>query len=122
VAGAAAAEAVQAREGIGSRIEAGVGALEVMTIEYQATPFRAERFRELYEPAVPRVLAYGADGYLFYRSVDDPDHFIHLSFWEDRQNFDRYWLSHEMQGIRQSVAGLHAQPVLPHWGIVVSRG
>jgi quinol monooxygenase YgiN len=105
---------------VGTRLE--VGLLEVMTIEFQSTPFRAERFRELYEPAVPRVLAYGADGYLFYRSEDDPDHFVHVSFWEDRHDFDRYWLSHEMQGVRQNVAGLHAQPVLPHWNILVSRG
>jgi quinol monooxygenase YgiN len=99
----------------------GVGALEVMTIEFQATPFRAERFRELYAPALPRTLAYGADGYVFYRSEDDPDHFVHISFWEDRHDFDRYWFSPEMQSVRQNVAGLHAQPVLPHWGILVDR-
>jgi quinol monooxygenase YgiN len=93
-----------------------------MTIEYQATPFRAERFRELYEPAAARVLAYGATGYLFYRSEDDPDHFVHVSFWDDRHDFDRYWFSHEMQEARQGVAGLYGQPVLPHWGIIVDRG
>ncbi len=96
--------------------------MEVMTIEYQATPFRAERLLSLYHPAVPRVLAYGAGGYLFYRSEDDPDHFVHVSFWNDRRDFDRYWLSEEMQQVRQSIAGLHAQPVLPHWGILVDRG
>jgi quinol monooxygenase YgiN len=120
VAGAAVENAARARERRRGT-EAGVDALEVMTIEYQATPFRAERFRELYEPGATRVLAYGADGYLFFRSYDDPDHFVHLSFWEDRRDFDRYWLSREMQTVRQNVAGLHAQPVLPHWGILVSR-
>jgi quinol monooxygenase YgiN len=96
--------------------------VDVMTIDFQATPFRAERFQELYGPAVPRVLAYGAKGYLFYRSVDDPDHFVHVSFWEDRGAFERYWFSREMQEVRQSIAGLHAQPVLPHWNYVVGRG
>jgi quinol monooxygenase YgiN len=124
VASAAGEQAVRAhargRVGVGTGV--GAGLLEVMTIEFQATPFRAERFREHYEPAVGRVLAYGASGYVFYRSEDDPDHFVHISFWEDRHDFDRYWLSHEMQGVRRSVAGLHAQPVLPHWGILVDRG
>jgi quinol monooxygenase YgiN len=124
VAGAAAEHAVRARARgrVGGGADVGVGALEVMTIEFQATPFRAERFRSLYEPAVARVLAYGASGYIFYRSDDDPDHFVHVSFWEDRHDFDRYWLSHEMQSVRQDVAGLYAQPVYPHWGILVSRG
>ena len=38
-----------------------------------------------YRPAISRVLAYGAKGYLFYRSEEDPDHFIHISCWEDRE-------------------------------------
>jgi quinol monooxygenase YgiN len=124
VAGAAAGQAVDAQTHghVGVGTDLGVGVLDVMTIEFQATPFRAERFRELYAPAVPRVLAFGASGYLLYRSVDDPDHFVHLSFWEDHHDFDRYWLSQEMQGVRQSVAGLYAQPVLPHWNYLVARG
>jgi quinol monooxygenase YgiN len=124
VSGAAEERAVraQARGRVAVGTGVGVGPLEVMTIEFQSTPFRAERFRALYEPAVSRVLAYGASGYVFYRSEDDPDHFVHVSFWEDRHDFDRYWFSHEMQGVRQDVAGLHAQPVLPHWGILVDRG
>jgi heme-degrading monooxygenase HmoA len=100
----------------------GVGTLDVLTIEYQSTPFRAERFLEMYEPAIARVLAYGAKGYLFYRSVDDPDHFVHVSYWEERQDFDRYWLSREMREIRKRVSGLHNLPVLPHWNYLITRG
>jgi heme-degrading monooxygenase HmoA len=96
--------------------------MEAIQIEWQATPFRAERFARAYMPAVARVLAYGARGYAFFRSEDDPDHFTHLSFWEERGDFERWWLSDEMQLIRQNVAGLHSQPVLPHWQLVVARG
>jgi quinol monooxygenase YgiN len=96
--------------------------LDVLTIEYHTTPFRAGRFLERYEPAIARVLAYGAKGYVFYRAVDDPDHFVHVSYWEDRQDFDRYWLSREMREIRESVAGLHDLPVLPHWNYLITRG
>jgi quinol monooxygenase YgiN len=93
-----------------------------MTIEFQATPFRAVRFAELYEPAASRVLAYGAGGYLFYRSVDDPDHFVHISYWDDRADFQRYWFSPEVQEVRRQVSGYHEQPVLPHWGVTYARG
>jgi quinol monooxygenase YgiN len=95
--------------------------MEALQIDFHATPFRAERFLELYSPAVARVLAYGANGYVFYRSEDDPDYFVHLSFWDDRSDFDRYWFSREMQEVRERTAGLHGQPVLPHWGLVVAR-
>jgi quinol monooxygenase YgiN len=96
--------------------------MDVMTIDWHATPFRAERFQELYEPAVALVLAYGAKGYSFYRSVDDPDAFVHLSYWDDRQDFYRYWFSRDMSDIRAKVAGLYALPVLPHWHYLVMRG
>jgi quinol monooxygenase YgiN len=96
--------------------------MDAVQVDFHTTPFRAERFFERYKPAIARVLAYGASGYLFYRSEDDPQHFVHLSFWEDRSAFDRYWFSTEMQEVRQKVAGLYAQPLLVHWNAVVERG
>lgn len=96
--------------------------MELMTIEFQATPFRAKRFQELYEPAAARVLVYGATDYVFFRSVDDPDHFVHLSTWERREDFDRYWFSRDMQNARAEIAGLHNLPVMPHWNYLVARG
>jgi quinol monooxygenase YgiN len=95
--------------------------MDTMQIDFHTTPLRADRFLEHYRPAIARVLAYGARGYLFYCEEEDPNHFIHLSFWEDRGGFDRYWFSQEMQEIRQKVAGLHEQPVLPHWGLVIEQ-
>jgi hypothetical protein len=47
---------------------------------------------------------------------------VHLSFWEDRAGFQRWWLSHEMQEIRVAVSGLHGQPLLPLWNTVLERG
>ena len=92
-----------------------------MQVDYHTTPLRAKRFLELYRPAVARVLAYGATGYLFYHEAEDPDHFVHVSFWDDSSGFDRYWYSREMQEIREKVAGLHGQPVLPHEAVVIER-
>jgi quinol monooxygenase YgiN len=95
--------------------------MDVMTIEWHATPFRADRFLEGYQPALRRALAYGASGYLFYRSEEDPDLFVHISYWENRGDFQRYWLSQEMQQIRENIAGLHGQPVAPHWSYLLDR-
>jgi quinol monooxygenase YgiN len=91
-------------------------------LEFRVTPFRAKRFVELYGPAVARVLAYGATSYMFYRSDDDSEHFTHASIWEDRADFQRYWFSREMQEVRERIAGLHDQPLLPTWNTILARG
>jgi quinol monooxygenase YgiN len=95
--------------------------MDALQLDYHTTPFRAERFLEHYTPAIARVLAYGARGYVFYRTEEDPDHFIHLSFWDDRSDFDRYWFSREMREVRERIAGLYGQPVLPVWNLVLAR-
>jgi quinol monooxygenase YgiN len=96
--------------------------IEMVQIDYHLTPFRAERFAALYRPIVPRVMAYGATGYVFYRSEDDSDHFIHSSLWEHRADFQRFWISREMQEMRQKVEGLYEQPVIPGWATILDRG
>jgi quinol monooxygenase YgiN len=96
--------------------------IERVQIEYHLTPFRAERFAALYRPIVPRVMAYGAKGYMFYRSEFDSDHFIHSSLWEDRADFERFWASREVQDLRQKILGLYEQPVLPEWATILDRG
>jgi quinol monooxygenase YgiN len=96
--------------------------IEMVHIDYHLTPFRAERFAALYRPVVPRVMAYGAKGYAFYRSEDDADHFVHESLWEDRADFQRYWLSREMHLARERILGFHEQPVIPSWATILERG
>jgi hypothetical protein len=96
--------------------------MNAVQLDYQLTPFRAQKFVDLYYPAIKRPLSYGASGYLFYRSEEDSDHFVHLVFWEDREGFQRWWFSQEMQAIRVAVAGLHGQPLTPKWNTVIDRG
>jgi len=105
-----------------ARSNAGTAPAEAVQLDWVVTPFRAQRFYDLYHPAIARPLDYGASGYLFYRSEDDSDHFVHMSFWSDRADFDRWWLSREMQEIRVAVSGLHGQPMVPHWHTVLDRG
>ena len=96
--------------------------IDAVQLDYIVTPFRAQRFYDLYYPAIKRPLSYGATGYLFYRSEEDPDHFVHMVFWEDRAGFGRWWFSQEMQEIRVAISGLHGQPLLPKWNTIVDRG
>jgi heme-degrading monooxygenase HmoA len=95
--------------------------LKAVQIDYVVTPFRAQRFFDLYRPAIMRPRTYGATESLFFRAEEDSDHFVHLIFWEDRAGFDRWWFSREMQEIRVAVAGLHGQPLAPHWHTLLER-
>ena len=103
------------------RRNGGTALMDAVQLDYIVTPFRAQRFVDLYRPAIARPRSYGASGYLFYRSEEDSAHFVHMSFWVDRADFNRWWFSREMQEVRVAVAGLHGQPVLPHWHTVLER-
>jgi heme-degrading monooxygenase HmoA len=105
-----------------ARPRRGASMIEMAQIDYHLTPFRAERFAALYRPAVPRVLVYGAKGYSFYRSEEDPDHFVHESLWDDRADFQRWWMSREMHLTREKIIGLYEQPVIPSWATILERG
>ena len=96
--------------------------IEMVQIDFHLTPFRAQRFYDLYRPVVPRVMAYGAKGYSFYRSEEDADHFVHSSLWEDRADFRRFWDSREMHLARERILGLYEQPVIPGWATILDRG
>ena len=96
--------------------------VEMCHIDFHLTPFRAQKFADLYRPIVPRVMAYGAKGYSFYRSVEDADHFVHTSLWEDRSDFQRFWFSREMQRTQEQIIGLYEQPVIPSWSTILERG
>ena len=96
--------------------------IEAAQLDFHVTPLRAERFYETYRTTVPRVLAYGARGYVFFRMEDDPDHFVHVSYWDERADFDRFWLSEEMRDTRRRLLGMFGQPLLPHWTTILDQG
>ena len=99
----------------------GRGLMDAVQLDFIVTPFRAQRFVDLYHPAIRRPLSYGATGYVFYRNEDDSAHFVHMIYWEDRDGFKRWWYSKEMQEIRVAVSGLHGQPLLPKWNTVIDQ-
>jgi quinol monooxygenase YgiN len=94
---------------------------ETVQLDFHIVPFRAKRFAEVYRPAVVRALEYGAKGYSFYVHEDDSSHFVHVSYWDERSAFDRYWLSAEMRATKERISGLHDHLLLPHWGAVLER-
>ena len=84
-------------------------------IEWHTTPFRSDRWYEIWRPALDRALAFGATSSYLTRSIDDPLHFRQVSTWTDKSDFERYWASDEIAVLRQEAMSYYAKPLLPSW-------
>jgi hypothetical protein len=84
-------------------------------IDWHITPFRADRWYELWYPALDRALAFGAKTSFVTRNLDDPLHFRQVSIWDEKADFDLYWASDEITLLREQVLSYYAKPLLPNW-------
>jgi hypothetical protein len=88
---------------------------DVCYIDWHCTPFRADRFLDLWEPAAARVLAFGAKSWSLSRDTADPLLVRQTSVWDNRSDFDRYWYSDDVVSARERTIDLYDTPVLPNW-------
>jgi hypothetical protein len=102
------------------RSEAAEAGLHVCYIDWHVTPFRAERFYEIWEPGAARAMSFGAKGWSLTRSTEDTLLFRQSSIWDSRADFDRYWYSDEVAAIREAAVNYYAKPVLPIWHSLVA--
>ena len=93
---------------------------EVCTLDWHVTPFRADRFLDLWEAAAAKAPAYGAKTWSLIRSTDDPLAFRHTMVWESRADFERYWYSDEIAQARAAIIDLYDIPLLPAWHTLVA--
>lgn len=92
---------------------------EVCYIDWHVTPFRADRFLEIWTPAAARVLAFGATSWSLTRNIDDPLHIRQAAVWESHDDFERYWYSEETTAAREEAINYYVKPVLPVWHSLV---
>ncbi len=88
---------------------------EVNYIDWRVHPFRADRWLDVWEPALDRALAFGASTCFLSRSIDDPLLFRQVSVWERREDFDRYWYSDEIVDLREAALSYYNKPLSPAW-------
>ena len=84
-------------------------------IDWHIHPFRAERWLEIWRPALDRALAFGAKTCYLTRNVDDPLHFRQVTVWDDHADFERYWYSDEIAALREEALNYYNKPLLPTW-------
>ena len=93
---------------------------EVCTLDWHISPFRADRFLDLWEPSAAKAPAYGAKSWSLTRSTDDPLAFRQTMIWEKRSDFERYWYSEEIEQARAAIIDLYDIPLLPAWHFLVA--
>ena len=94
--------------------------MHVNFIDWRVHPFRADRWFEIWRPALDRALAFGASSCYLTRDADDPLHFRQVSVWENREDFERYWFSDEVSAMREAALNYFNKPVTPTWYSVVA--
>jgi hypothetical protein len=94
---------------------------DVNYIDWRLHPMRADRWLDIWVPAVDRALAFGATSCFLSRDVDDPLHFRQVSVWERRDDFERYWYSDELVDLREAALSYYNKPLSPQWHSMIAE-
>lgn len=89
-------------------------------IEWHVHPFRADRWLEIWRPALDRALAFGARSCYLTRDTDDPLHFRQITVWDDHADFERYWYSDEITALREAALNYFNKPLAQSWHTLVA--
>jgi len=93
---------------------------EVNIINWHVNPWRADRWYQVWMPALERAPSFGATSFSLTRSEDDHLHFIQTTIWENRADFDRFWASDEIADAREAAGSWFNKPVLPVWHVLIA--
>jgi hypothetical protein len=94
----------------------------IVHIPWYATLFRADRFEQAVQEIAPVALRYGAREYAVHRGRDDRYKFLHMSWFDDHDDWERYWYGPEFCDWRADYAGWYQVPVLYAWNDIVVHG
>ena len=94
---------------------------EVNVIDWHVTPFRADRWYQIWLPALKRASSFGATSVQLTRSEEDHLHFRQTTVWKDRADFEAYWSSDEVAKARENAISLYSKPTLPTWHVLLQQ-
>ena len=94
----------------------------ISEISWHVTPFRAQKWLDLWEPAAAKATEYGAESWQIYRNTEDPLVFRQITVWNKKSDFEAYWYSEELSAYRESIIDLYVKPLLPVWCTPIANG
>jgi hypothetical protein len=87
----------------------------IVYIPWYATVLRQEAFAERVAAIAPLALRYGASQYAVHRSLDDRYKITQMSWFENKDDWYRYWDGREMIEFRRRNSGHFQIPVVYVW-------
>jgi hypothetical protein len=94
----------------------------VVHIPWYATVFRGDQLEEAIGQIAPLALRYGASDYNVYRSRDDSYKFLHMSTFEDKEDFERFWYGPDFSAWRAEYSSFYQVPIVYVWNDLVLTG
>jgi hypothetical protein len=94
----------------------------VVHIPWYATLFRGDKFELALMEIAPVAMRYGATEYAAYRYRDDQYKFVQMATFEDKLDFERYWLGDEFVAWRADYSSWYQVPVLYGFTDLLTRG
>lgn len=91
-------------------------------IPWYATGFRGDKLEAALADIAPLSLRYGATHYSVFRYRDDRYKFLQTATFEDKADWDRYWLGPEFERFRTLASGWYQVPVVYQWADVSAVG
>jgi hypothetical protein len=94
----------------------------VVWVQWYATGLRQEAFALEVAQAAPLVLRYGATQYAVQRSRDDRYRITQMAWFENHDDWYRYWEGPEMVEFRARNSGRYQIPVTYVWNDEMAAG
>jgi hypothetical protein len=91
-------------------------------LPWYSTGFRADRLEQALMEVAPSALRYGATSYQVHRYRDDRYKFLHICFFPEKLDFDRWWSGEEMVRFRITCNGWYQVPMTYAWSDVSAEG
>ena len=91
-------------------------------VPWYATVFRGDQFEEALREIAAVALRYGAKDYAVYRSRDDRYKFLHMSTFDSKLAWERYWNGPEFIDFRVLTSSWYQVPVLYVWHDRIASG
>jgi hypothetical protein len=91
-------------------------------IPWYATGFQGDRLEAALAEIAPVAMRYGATGYAVYRFRDDRYKFVQTAAFENKIDWERYWMGPEFIDFRVLSSSHYQVPVVYGWTDVVTAG
>ncbi|MDQ6606889.1 MAG: hypothetical protein M3Z06_10140 [Actinomycetota bacterium] len=94
----------------------------VVHIPWYATVLRHEEFGEAVAAVAPIALRYNATQYSVQRSLDDRYKILHMTWFQSKDDWYRFWEGPEMIEFRRRNSGRYQIPIVYTWHDEIAAG